>query len=37
MVLDRGVDSDLEAWLELWADHRVLLVYERDLELISTT
>ena len=36
-VLNRGVDSDLEAWLEVWVDHRVLLVYERDLELISRT
>ena len=36
-VIDRGVDSDLEAWLEVWADHRVFLVYERDLELISRT
>ena len=36
-VLNRGVDSDLEAWLEVWVDHRVLLVYERDLELISKT
>ena len=36
VVLDRGVDSDLEGWLEVWADRRVL-VYERDLELISNT
>ncbi len=36
-VLASGVDSDLEPWLEVWADRRVLLVYERDLELISLT
>lgn len=36
-VLASGVDSDLEPWLEVWADDRVLLVYERDLELISLT
>lgn len=34
-VLATGIDSDLECWLEVWADQRRVLVYERDLELIS--
>ena len=36
-VLATGIDSDLEPWLEVWADQPTVLVYEDDLELISMT
>ena len=36
-VLARGVDSDLESWLEVLVGQRKVLVYESDLEPISMT
>ncbi len=35
VVLSWGVDSDVEAWLELWVDGRRYLAYETDIELTS--